>query len=226
MASSAFWKNLGDKFKEIRDPNESLLVEWVEPAMTTHRETWYIRGEDSLHGSLVQFTDLATIAGRAIAGPEADFKDWLMLLKDKYAVYDRHVVKITDQDGTEQVLIRGTLHQIIRKSIDRCGISELEEHEREWVVSQPSTLSKHTHADIAQTQPPKPQTVESRKESRRRYIEPLLLEKGWSPFEWATESEVAHATVMDYLDGKTSPFNSTRAKLANGLNIPAELLPK
>lgn len=68
--------------------------------------------------------------------------------------------------------------------------------------------------------------TEARKRIRRAFAEPLLLKKGWSPFDWSTESEVAHATVMDYLDGKTNPFNSTRLKLANGLGVDPEGLPK
>ena len=41
----------------------------------------------------------------------------------------------------------------------------------------------------------------------------------------ANEAEVTHATAMDYLDGKTDPFTSTRRKLAKALGLPFEQLP-
>jgi hypothetical protein len=62
--------------------------------------------------------------------------------------------------------------------------------------------------------------------SRREFVESILEQKGWSILDWANEAEVAHATAMDYLDEKTRPYRSTRLKLAKGLGISVDRLPK
>jgi hypothetical protein len=62
--------------------------------------------------------------------------------------------------------------------------------------------------------------------SRREIIAPLLRSKGFSIYDWAKEAKVAHATAMDYVNGKKNPYPSTLKKLADALNIPIEKLPK
>jgi len=61
---------------------------------------------------------------------------------------------------------------------------------------------------------------------RRKLIEPILAHKGWSVLDWANEAAVSHATAMDYLDGKTTPYADTRRKLAEALGLAVEQLPK
>jgi len=61
---------------------------------------------------------------------------------------------------------------------------------------------------------------------RKAVVEPILEEKGWSILDWANEANVAHATTMDYLQGKTKPYRSTRLKLAKALGVPIEKLPR
>jgi hypothetical protein len=68
-----------------------------------------------------------------------------------------------------------------------------------------------------------PKTVGQR---RKAFVDPLLENNGWSILDWANNAEVAHATAMDYLQGKTNPYRSTRKKLATALGISAERLPK
>jgi hypothetical protein len=65
----------------------------------------------------------------------------------------------------------------------------------------------------------------SRAATRRAVVEPILLEKGWSVLEWASESEVDHHTADDYLSGATKPYKSTRKKLAASLGLTVESLP-
>lgn len=62
--------------------------------------------------------------------------------------------------------------------------------------------------------------------TRRSFVQKILDEKGWSILDWANEAEVAHATAMDYLQDKTTPYRSTRLKLANALGVAVEELPK
>jgi DNA-binding XRE family transcriptional regulator len=62
--------------------------------------------------------------------------------------------------------------------------------------------------------------------TRKESVQKLLDEKGWSILDWANEAGVSHATAMDYLQGKTTPYRSTRLKLAKALGVPVEQLPK
>ena len=65
-----------------------------------------------------------------------------------------------------------------------------------------------------------------RKSIRQKFVEPLLDAKGWSALDWAKYSGVAYNTASDYLEGITTPYRSTRLKLATSLGIPVEKLPK
>lgn len=84
---------------------------------------------------------------------------------------------------------------------------------------------------IANAQKAIKKTQESAKESaelltRRGFVEPILERKGWSILDWANAANVAHATAMDYVLDKTSPYRSTRAKLAKALGVPIEQFPQ
>lgn len=61
--------------------------------------------------------------------------------------------------------------------------------------------------------------------TRRSIVLPILKTKGWSIYDWANEAEVAHATAMDYLDEKTTPYRSTIKKLADALGLPIDKMP-
>jgi hypothetical protein len=64
-----------------------------------------------------------------------------------------------------------------------------------------------------------------RAEARAAAVEPILTNKGWSIFEWATKSDVDFHTANDYLQGLTNPYRSTRKKLAETLGLELEKLP-
>jgi len=61
---------------------------------------------------------------------------------------------------------------------------------------------------------------------RKIFVDPILEEKGWSVLDWANEAEVAYHTAADYLAGKTTPYSSSRLKLAKALNVSIQRLPK
>jgi ribosome-binding protein aMBF1 (putative translation factor) len=67
-----------------------------------------------------------------------------------------------------------------------------------------------------------PPTPRTRKEAVRKILE----QKGWSVLDWANAAGVSHATAMDYLQGKTAPYKSSRLKLARALGITVDQLPK
>jgi lambda repressor-like predicted transcriptional regulator len=60
------------------------------------------------------------------------------------------------------------------------------------------------------------------KEAIRR----ILDDKGWSIGDWAAEAKVSYNTAASYMDGKTTCYKSTRAKLAKALGLPVNSLPE
>jgi hypothetical protein len=69
---------------------------------------------------------------------------------------------------------------------------------------------------------PEPQTPSA---ARRKFVDPILDEKGWSALDWANEAGVAYHTASDYLAGTTNPFRSTRVKLSRALGVAVKDLP-
>jgi hypothetical protein len=63
-------------------------------------------------------------------------------------------------------------------------------------------------------------------DSRKAFVTPRRIKKGWSIFEWATASNVDFHTADDYLKGRTRPYPSTRKKLAESLGVRPEELPQ
>jgi hypothetical protein len=61
--------------------------------------------------------------------------------------------------------------------------------------------------------------------TRKAVVKPILESKGWSELDWANESNVAYHTAADYLAGKTSPYASTRVKLAKSIGLSIQQLP-
>jgi len=62
--------------------------------------------------------------------------------------------------------------------------------------------------------------------ARADFVMPILASKGWSVLDWANECGVDFHTANDFLKDKTNPYRSTRKKLAEGLGVVVEELPK
>lgn len=62
--------------------------------------------------------------------------------------------------------------------------------------------------------------------ARAAFVKPKLDSKGWSVLDWANECGVDFHTASDFLKDKTNPYRSTRKKLAEGLGVAVEELPK
>jgi lambda repressor-like predicted transcriptional regulator len=86
------------------------------------------------------------------------------------------------------------------------------------------TAARRAQQQVFAPVPPAPKL--NTKDQRREVVDSILTEKGWSILDWANEAEVAHATAMDYLQGKTRPYRSTLLKLAKALGIPVAKLPR
>ena len=63
------------------------------------------------------------------------------------------------------------------------------------------------------------------REQREAFFRPLLENLGWSIHDWAKNSNVDFHTANDYIKGNTSPYPSTRKKLADSLRINAKEMP-
>jgi hypothetical protein len=61
--------------------------------------------------------------------------------------------------------------------------------------------------------------------ARADFVRPILVAKGWSILDWASESNVDFHTANNYLNGRTKPYASTRRKLADSLGVNVGTLP-
>ena len=68
--------------------------------------------------------------------------------------------------------------------------------------------------------------ADSQARQRAAFVMPILVTKGWSIFEWATDAKVDFHTANDYLKGTKNSYNSTRTKLAASLGVKVEDLPR
>lgn len=60
---------------------------------------------------------------------------------------------------------------------------------------------------------------------RRKAVQRILDQKGWSATDWAAEAQVDPHTAIDYLDGRTRPRQSSRVKMARALGVDVTDLP-
>jgi len=60
---------------------------------------------------------------------------------------------------------------------------------------------------------------------REPFVTSILVTKGWSILDWATDAGVDFHTANDYLKGTTKPYPSTRKKLADSLGVDVGDLP-
>lgn len=64
------------------------------------------------------------------------------------------------------------------------------------------------------------------KVTRESSLRRLLAKRSFSLRDWASESGVDPHTIIDYVKGKRTPYPTTLRKLAAGLGIEVEKLPK
>jgi len=59
----------------------------------------------------------------------------------------------------------------------------------------------------------------------RHEVTKILENKGWSLRDFATQAKVDVHTVTSYMKRKSTPYRSTRKKLADALGVSPEALP-
>jgi hypothetical protein len=88
------------------------------------------------------------------------------------------------------------------------------------------SLSDDDRADVLREIPFSEPIDRESVNKRRTVVEPILNRRGLSIQDWAKNSKVDFHTANDYLKGITSPYPSTRKKLAESIGINADDLPK
>ena len=104
--------------------------------------------------------------------------------------------------------------------IEAAKLREKQSSELLALIEEKMAASSRTEAKLPDVQPPEVPLT------RSEFVHKILEQKGWSILDWANEAGVSHATAIDYLQGKTKPYRSTRLKLAKALALPVGQLPK
>ncbi|MFZ0321433.1 MAG: hypothetical protein WAL56_20080 [Candidatus Sulfotelmatobacter sp.] len=110
-----------------------------------------------------------------------------------------------------------------KQQMSQRKMSRKEEQEAYFATARALTGERPKELETEVTAKP---TAPSTMQARKAFVDPILAEKGWSILDWAKDANVDHATAMDYWQGKTKPYASTRKKLARALGIKIEQLPE
>jgi hypothetical protein len=126
-----------------------------------------------------------------------------------------------------------TIEAHYEKAYDRMGRRMLAMHEHGYIRPEVSREFQKTpewkqyQDTLLEMVPlePLPMTAEVNSRNRRRFVDPILVKKGWSDLDLAKHSDLDFHTVKEYLRGNTNPSRFTRKKLSNALNVEVEDLP-
>jgi hypothetical protein len=167
------------------------------------------------HGFLER--ELARLPSHAFPGNQQ--KEFLLLCRLHQGRFEEHLAKH----------LQAVIRKIGQKEADAAahvppsGASAPEESHDSPGAEPPTAKSSGEGHGKKQTNA---ERIHSRAAARRAVVEPLLLEKGWSHWDWASESNVDHHTVNHYLSGATKKlYPSTRLKLAKSLGLNVKSLP-
>jgi len=211
IINSAFWRDLGARFRALPDPKEGLTA-------TLSSGHWSIGGGlgDSLHKSRLGklFHSLATQAAIAAGTPAGanDGDGWLNLLREKSPNFYPY-------DGES-----GWIENLALASADYCNHLEALAFKSE---AAPRIGGAHRGTLLTAQEDSNEFRNAGSANERARFVMPILEKNGWSILDWANESDVDFHTANDYLKGTTKrPYRSTRKKLADSLGVMVEALPK
>jgi len=158
---------------------------------------------------------------------EKDLEHWLQRLSGNIvSEIMQRVIQVENVGRARYVtldyhgLTREDMINAIREGAREAANGRLDYAEAQRLAAVAAVMDEQGRGKL-NTQAPT-QTKES---TRKGFVEPLLLAKGWSMLQWALEAEVAYNTVADYLAGKKNPHSRTRVKLAKALGTTANLLP-
>ena len=153
---------------------------------------------------------------------DPQFAHWLQRLSER--IEERTIQRI------EQVEAGNTANSLAYHGLSIEGMrtvinASLRDAVKAWPQSAELTriTSSVGHEPV---QPGKTHKVDRARNLRRAFVEPLLLQHGWSLLDWANEAQVAYHTVSDYLAGTTRPYRSSRLKMAKALSVTVQQLPE
>jgi lambda repressor-like predicted transcriptional regulator len=227
MADPIFWRDLATEFEAL--PKDTVTVQWQHTWGGVRDQCRYeIYPPSEL--SRFKFEQLARKAGRAFdlaRSKDHPLEVWLEQLR-RYHTDPRSRVGPSGAevlpDGTKVYHLYGTVRDAVEASTIRCLQLEMEaEKHLEVRESKPQAKTAAPSPEVTSVSEDTPET---RSDRRKAVILPILNKKGWSNLDWATESGVDYHTVNDYFLGKTTPYRSTRKKLAESLELKPEELPE
>ena len=204
MADSNLWRDFAAQFEALSRPHADVRGTWQHVVSSGVSGDWRLDGDAPLR---IRFEALARRAATEL--PIKRSTDlliaWLEALRE-----DGRDFRFWDSFPTGYVI--GNIDRLCEASANFC-------RKLESLALQGEFEEKQRAQTTPEAKPP--EII-----SRQAFVTPLLEAKGWSILDWATEAEVSHATAIDYLQGKRTPYRSTRLKLAKALNVSVDQLPK
>jgi lambda repressor-like predicted transcriptional regulator len=161
--------------------------------------------------------------------PSPDSRRWLAVLTTRLVWEITNRIAAVEADGKPRFMTLGyhglTQAEMIQAMRD--GMKEKQEQlGSEFERRMYNETARHLMGEPRREEPISSQLpVPSKESMRKKFIEPLLLARGWSMLQWALEAEVAYNTVADYLAGKKNPHSRTKVKLAKALGVTPNQLP-
>lgn len=217
MADSAFWKNLGDKFRLIFDVPNGMRAKWTCNGGSSD-VVWEVTGEATSE-SRIQFFTLAKIAGKALDPSCQDgFQAWMLKLRERGPNSEFNKLTWDRDDGTSGFTEMAYIVGVIPISASLCDEFELQaqlaeqrdqlarERRRQFyeMIEQKSGLN--TPARSA----PIPELIEpnlsiDRKATVGEQIERFREECRMSVEQLAEEVDIEARSVYRHLSGKVEP---------------------
>ena len=141
---------------------------------------------------------------------------WLEALREKGFNFSLNSEGVEiEEDGTVRRSLMGTISRVCEASADFCLQQETRSAQTDEIATPISSSL------------PNPTTLTAvLGHARMSFVKPVLDKKGWSIHDWALEAKVDNHTANDYLKGITTPYPSTRKKLAASLGVEVNDLPK
>ena len=221
MQQQIIWYPLERRFRLI--PDRFLRADGS--GVVNSKEPWCWYTVNALSPSTRErFRALAKIAGQLLDPFSEDpVTVWLEALRRARINFVSALRNVSIEGDPEGLSRFGTIVNVCEASADFCLILEAESGHKlqiETLLVPPSLTAKST-TNNETADPSTPKSI-----ARKLFVEPILMEKGWSLLDWANYSEVDFHTVNGYLKGKTNPQASTLKKLANSLGVKVKDLPK
>jgi hypothetical protein len=178
LADSAFWRNLGGKFRAL-DPGRTMCANW-KYISATQIMGWDIAGINPVEDRN-QFIRLAKIGGAQLDSDAEPERTWLNKLRETIPSRAEHRTFLTSSDGEEQFIDHGTITDVCHASANLCD--ELELHaqleernaERDQKISDDITREHRKIIDSMRSAQPWQAKPDEAPRKAQRLPQPILI---------------------------------------------------